>query len=37
MANGDERHMWLRLDLPPSTSDSTEKVFAVVLTAQITD
>lgn len=37
MGNGAQRHMWLRADLPPSTSDTTAKAFAVVLTAQITD
>lgn len=37
MGSGAQRHMWLRADLPPSTSDTTAKAFAVVLTAQITD
>ena len=37
MGNGVQRHMWLRTDLPPATSDTSAKSFAVVLTAQITD
>ena len=37
MANGEQRHMWLRADLPPSTSDTGARAFAVMLTAQITD
>ena len=37
MANGEQRHMWLRADLPPSTSDTGARAFAVMLTAQITN
>ena len=37
LANGEQRHMWLRADLPPSTSDTGARAFAVMLTAQITN
>ena len=37
LASGAQRHMWLRADLPPSTSDTGARAFAVMLTAQITD
>jgi hypothetical protein len=37
MANNDQRHMWLRADLPPSTTDTGARSFSVVLTAQITE
>ena len=37
LANGEQRHMWLRADLPPSTSDTGLREFAVMLTAQITN
>jgi hypothetical protein len=37
LGNGEARHMWLRADLPPATSDTGARAFAVVLTAQITN
>ncbi|OGS56028.1 MAG: hypothetical protein A3J79_11320 [Elusimicrobia bacterium RIFOXYB2_FULL_62_6] len=34
LGQGEQRHMWLRLDLPPSTSDTAAKTFGVILTVK---
>jgi len=36
-ASTDKRHLWIRVDLPPTTSDSGEKKFSIVLTAVAAD